>query len=200
MRDQSMAIVAMGAIPRYLSSQYYNHWSLAHLREVEDTSIGSDLKKETGELKITATHSVKFGIKEVSHELDRVLISSIWLREMLAAIENLPLCVSVASASNKMRGFPLIYVNAAFETTTGYYRDEIIGQNCRFLQSNGLETPTGQDEIIAKISHALKEAQPIRIALTNYRKDGSPFHNLLAMKPIMNQVCQINENENVEYL
>lgn len=187
-----MAIVAMGAIPRYLSSHYYKDWSLAHLKVVRDSSKLSEFEGQTEE--IAAEHTPKFGMKEASRELDRVLMSSIWLREMLVAIENLPLCVSVASASNKMRGFPLIYVNTAFETTTGYRRDEIIGQNCRFLQSHGLEVPIGQDENISKISHSLKEAQPIKIALTNYRKDGSSFHNLLAMKPIMDEVCQIHGN------
>jgi PAS domain S-box-containing protein len=32
------------------------------------------------------------------------------------------------------QGFPLVYVNAEFERVTGYPREEIIGQNCRFLQ------------------------------------------------------------------
>ena len=45
-----------------------------------------------------------------------------------------------------------------------------------------------EQESIARISMALKEAQPVRVAITNFRKDGRPFRNLLAMKPIMDQV------------
>lgn len=190
MQDQSMLIVAMGAIPRYLGSQYYDDWSLAQLNVVEDTSMVSELE---GAESSAVARATKFEINEMSAELHRVQMKSIWLQEMLVAVENLSLCVSVASASSKVRGFPLIYINAAFEATTGYHRSEIIGQNCRFLQFNQLKAHVGESESISKISYALKEAKSIKIVLTNYRKDGSAFRNFLAMKPIMNEVCRIKE-------
>ena len=71
----------------------------------------------------------------MTSELDRLLDSTAWLKSLLASIESLPVCVSLAAASKDLRGFPLIYVNESFETTTGYDREEIIGQNCKFLQT-----------------------------------------------------------------
>ena len=65
---------------------------------------------------------------KMSLELEKMLAGTSWLSGLLTSIENLPVCISLAAASRNMRGFPLIYVNAAFETTTGYERSEILGQ------------------------------------------------------------------------
>jgi PAS domain S-box-containing protein len=115
-------------------------------------------------------------------ELDRLIDPGSWLASMLVNVETLPVCVSIATATKQRLGFPLVYVNAAFEKTTGYLRSEIIGQNCRFLQANKAEP-----EAIIRLTNALRDAKPIRLAITNYRKDGIPFKNLLAMKPIFDE-------------
>jgi hypothetical protein len=60
--------------------------------------------------------------------------SGSWLASLLVAVETLPVCVSIASASRDRPGFPLIYVNHFFEVTTGYSRSDIVGRNCKFLQ------------------------------------------------------------------
>jgi hypothetical protein len=54
-----------------------------------------------------------------------------------------------------------------------------VGHNCKFLQS-----ATSEDSQIQKMTEALKSAKPVKVALTNTRKDGSQFMNLLAMKPV----------------
>ena len=49
----------------------------------------------------------------------------------------------------------LIYVNAAFERLTGYSRDEILYQDCRFLQADD------RDQLgRARIRKALAEGRP----------------------------------------
>jgi PAS domain S-box-containing protein len=168
-----MTTVAAGAIPRYLLSIYCCE-SQEPMGSVPATPSPAESREA-----------------EMTKELDKVLVSSNWLREMLAAVENIPICITVAAASMAMPGFPLLYVNSAFESTTGYTRHEIIGQNCRFLQLGKLDGEVAEQESISRLSHSLSEAKPVRVAITNYRKDGTSFSNLLAMKPIMDEVSSV---------
>ncbi|MFV3329222.1 PAS domain S-box protein [Pseudomonas sp. NY15372] len=79
----------------------------------------------------------------------------------------------------------LIYVNAAFERLTGYTRDDILYQDCRFLQGDD------RDQLgRARIRRALAEGQPCREVLRNYRKDGSAFWNELSITPVYNAADQ----------
>ncbi|AYG45607.1 PAS sensor domain-containing protein [Pseudomonas sp. Leaf58] len=80
----------------------------------------------------------------------------------------------------------LIYVNPAFERLTGYYADDILYQDCRFLQGKdhdqvGLET----------IRAAIREGRPCRQVLRNYRKDGSLFWNELSITPVHNEADEL---------
>jgi len=112
-------------------------------------------------------------------ELDLMLENGDWLRSLMAAVEDLPLCVTLATARDDRRGFPLVYVNKAFENVTQYHRTEIVGKNCNFLQGSQAEP-----EQVAMMTKALAAAKPVKVAITNARKDGSEFMNLLAMKPV----------------
>ncbi|WP_087503169.1 PAS domain S-box protein [Pseudomonas sp. SID14000] len=79
----------------------------------------------------------------------------------------------------------LIYVNAAFERLTGYSRDEILYQDCRFLQADD------RDQLgRARIRKALAEGRPCREVLRNYRKDGSAFWNELSITPVRHDTDQ----------
>ncbi|KAJ1436487.1 hypothetical protein B484DRAFT_358721 [Ochromonadaceae sp. CCMP2298] len=125
---------------------------------------------------------VERAIGSVDNQAVDLLGQGSWLASLLVAVETLPVCVSIATASRDRPGFPLIYVNHYFETTSGYLRDEIVGRNCRFLQSG-----RGEAEAIKQLSEALRDAKPIKVSITNYRKDGTPFRNLLSMKPIFSE-------------
>ncbi|BBH48046.1 PAS domain S-box protein [Pseudomonas sp. KU43P] len=81
----------------------------------------------------------------------------------------------------------LIYVNAAFERLTGFSRDEILYQDCRFLQAHD------RDQLgRARIRQALAEGRPCREVLRNYRKDGSLFWNELSITPVRSDTDQRN--------
>jgi PAS domain S-box-containing protein len=74
---------------------------------------------------------------------------------------------------------PLIAVNAAFCTLTGYTEDEVIGRNCRFLR--GPDTENAQTE---KLRSAVHGQHPALAELINYRKDGTPFRNAVMIAPL----------------
>lgn len=73
----------------------------------------------------------------------------------------------------------LIYVNKGFERLTGYSADEILYQDCRFLQNEDRD-----QEGLATIRKALAEGRPCRTVLRNYRKDGTLFWNELSITPV----------------
>jgi PAS domain S-box-containing protein len=76
-------------------------------------------------------------------------------------------------------GFPLTFVNAAFERLTGYRASEVIGRNCRFLQGEDTDPAA-----VAEIAAALREGRETTVVLLNHRRDGTPFHNELRLAPV----------------
>lgn len=80
----------------------------------------------------------------------------------------------------------LVYVNPAFERLTGYSADEILYQDCRFLQ--GADTDITSVKVIRQ---AIDDQSPVRTVLKNYRKDGSVFWNELSVTPFYDELDQI---------
>ncbi|KAG0466221.1 hypothetical protein HPP92_017801 [Vanilla planifolia] len=74
---------------------------------------------------------------------------------------------------------PIMYASAGFFTMTGYSMKEVIGRNCRFLQG----PKTDQTEV-AKIREAIRTGKSYCGRLLNYKKNGTPFWNLLTVTPI----------------
>ena len=80
----------------------------------------------------------------------------------------------------------LIYANPAFERLTGYQADDILYQDCRFLQAGDRDQPG-----LHAIRQAIHEGRACRQILRNYRKDGSLFWNELSITPVFNEADQL---------
>ena len=85
--------------------------------------------------------------------------------------------VTISDATNPEH--PIIYCNRAFESMTGYRREEIIGKNCRFLQGSDTDS-----EALEIIRQALKTESECQVILKNYRKDGTILWNSLSISPV----------------
>lgn len=83
---------------------------------------------------------------------------------------------------------PIIYANDGLVELTGFPRDEIVGQNCRFLQ--GEESDEGPR---AAMRTAIDDAEPVTVELRNYRKDGEMFWNRVSIAPLF------DEDDELEY-
>jgi len=81
---------------------------------------------------------------------------------------------------------PMLYVNRAFESMTGYRSGEVIGLNCRFLQRHDTEQAG-----LASIRSAIKAGASQVSEVRNYRKDGSMFWNQLRISPVRDDAGEV---------
>jgi PAS domain S-box-containing protein len=135
------------------------------------------------------------------------LKTGVWLEDLLASLDDHPYSITVSRqgvaiiessvtvhstessfssvTSGRLTGggagWPLVYVNRAFENLTQYSRQESLGRTCSFLHSE--HTERGQVQLV---SEALRTNMACKVALVNRRKDGSEFLNLLATQPVYN--------------
>ena len=73
-------------------------------------------------------------------------------------------------------GLPIVSVSTGIERLTGYEASEVLGWNCRLLQG-----PATEPDVVKALKHAIRKAEAVEVSLTNYRKDGMPFTNLLSL-------------------
>ncbi|KAK6345101.1 blue light receptor, variant 2 [Orbilia javanica] len=85
---------------------------------------------------------------------------------------------------------PIVYCSATFERLTGYTKHEILGRNCRFLQSPNGDVEKGakrkyvDEESVRYLKQQCDGLDEAQVSLINYRKGGQPFMNLLTTIPI----------------
>ncbi|WLR58355.1 STAS domain-containing protein [Guptibacillus hwajinpoensis] len=74
---------------------------------------------------------------------------------------------------------PIVYTNEGFEKLSGYSTDEIIGNNCRFLQG-----ADSDKETVAQLRTAIQNEEKIKVEIKNYKKNGEFFWNELQIYPV----------------
>ncbi|KAL9058456.1 MAG: hypothetical protein Q9162_001752 [Coniocarpon cinnabarinum] len=74
---------------------------------------------------------------------------------------------------------PIVFASEEFHRTTQYGMSYAIGRNCRFLQG-----PSTNPLSVRRIATAVKEGRDHSETFVNYRRDGSPFLNLLMVAPL----------------
>ncbi|MEM7295052.1 MAG: PAS domain S-box protein [Pseudomonadota bacterium] len=98
--------------------------------------------------------------------------------ELLAAtIESSPSGFAISDATDPNQ--PLIYVNRAFETISGYSASEVVGENCRVLTAEAEEAPER-----VRLRSAVRSKTGGKFLLRNRRKSGELFWNELTLSPV----------------
>ncbi|KAI0346351.1 hypothetical protein BDW22DRAFT_1405233 [Trametopsis cervina] len=94
---------------------------------------------------------------------------------------------------------PVVYASPTFYKLTGYPEHEVLGRNCRFLQSPDGNVQRGEQrrhtapEAVAHMRKSLAADKECQVSLINYRKDGSAFVNLVTVIPLRGGVHNLPE-------
>ncbi|OCL13512.1 hypothetical protein AOQ84DRAFT_282978 [Glonium stellatum] len=75
---------------------------------------------------------------------------------------------------------PVVFASEEFHRTTQYGVSYAIGRNCRFLQG-----PKTNATSVSRLRAAVEAGKETSEVLLNYRRDGSPFMNLLMIAPLL---------------
>ncbi|KAM0752700.1 hypothetical protein T439DRAFT_286870 [Meredithblackwellia eburnea MCA 4105] len=85
---------------------------------------------------------------------------------------------------------PIVYASETFTHLTGYSNSEILGRNCRFLQSpDGIVEPGSKrrytdGNAVYHLKQHITSGKETQASLINYAKGGRPFINLVTCIPI----------------
>jgi diguanylate cyclase (GGDEF)-like protein/PAS domain S-box-containing protein len=94
--------------------------------------------------------------------------------------------VSIVLTDCTLPDNPVVFVNRAFADLTGYSPEESLGGNMRFLQGPGTDAAAA-----GEIREAVARGDSIRREILNYRKDGQPFWNEVAIDPIRDEAGHV---------
>jgi diguanylate cyclase (GGDEF)-like protein/PAS domain S-box-containing protein len=81
---------------------------------------------------------------------------------------------------------PVVYVNAGFETLTGYPASDLVGKNLRLLQSDDRDQDARH-----RLRASMERGETCRVLLRNYRKDGSVFWNEMTIVPLRDDAGRV---------
>lgn len=96
------------------------------------------------------------------------------LRQLSMAVAQSPVSVAIANTEGNLE-----WVNEAFVRSTGYTREEVLGQNPRILQSGKTPRATYED-----MWNHLRQGLPWEGVLYNQRKDGTQYTEMARMSPV----------------
>jgi len=74
---------------------------------------------------------------------------------------------------------PIIYANDAFCSLTGYDESEILGQNCRFLQTDDTDPAR-----VRRLREGIDAEETVSVTIRNRRQDGTRFWNHVTVAPV----------------
>ena len=157
---------------------YYYHYFFYYTAFITLLAIAAVLvfkrtanQLQTANLKLTKA-------KDTEEKISTDLRSKVRKLELLeAVVENSTFGISVSDTN--IHDLPLVYINPAFTSITGYTKEDAIGQNCRFMKG-----PETNEEALIGIREALRNKKVHSVELINYRKNGQKFWNRLTLFPV----------------
>jgi len=154
---------------------FVNHWISKDGRRIKLVwrfSICDDREQQTIGIATDITH---FGTNDVYN-----------FKLLQKAVESSSDGISIIDAQRE--NCPIVYVNKAFESITGYTKEEAVGKSCRFLETE----ETRESRAVKVLCHNLKVGQTTDVLLQCLKKDRSVFYNHLIVSPVLESGQIIN--------
>ncbi|KAM4062890.1 PAS domain-containing protein [Hirsutella rhossiliensis] len=99
--------------------------------------------------------------------------------------------VSLVLCDLELPDTPIVYTSDSFCELTGYSKAEVLGLNCRFLQTppanqtSATRPEANENKAVAQqIRQAVEARREIQVELVNYKKSGERFNNVLSVVPV----------------
>ncbi|GMR18109.1 MAG: hypothetical protein BMS9Abin33_0512 [Gammaproteobacteria bacterium] len=121
------------------------------------------------------------GVEGVARDISQHREAELQMQKMSSALEQSADMVMITDGNGIVE-----YVNPAFEHTTGYSRDEVIGN-----LPNGLKSGVQSVDFYQKLWQKILSGESFRDVFVNRKKDGSLFYEDKAITPIKNTQGQI---------
>jgi PAS domain S-box-containing protein len=115
-----------------------------------------------------------FALETLRRSERRAWVAQEEARKLLRAVEQSPVSVMITDPKGMIE-----WVNPNFTRTTGYGRDEVIGQNPRLLRSHATPQETYRDLWVT-----IGSGQEWRGEMCNRRKDGSLYWESMTVAPV----------------
>ena len=172
-------LLAAIALVSILTARYYIYglieaWTREITGAIDSVAAGRLQTRIRRFSRVQELLAVEQGINHMASELQK---RDVDLRRLSTAVEQSPEAIVITDTAVRIE-----YVNDAFLRSSGYAREEVLGQNPRIL-NRGLTPPATYTAMWA----ALQSGQPWRGELVNTRKDGSTYVELTTIAPIFDE-------------
>ncbi|KXS17347.1 hypothetical protein M427DRAFT_259727 [Gonapodya prolifera JEL478] len=90
----------------------------------------------------------------------------------------------------KLPDYPIVHISENFTRLTGYSLSQVLGRNCRFLQSPDGRVQRGavrlhcDNAVIYDMKKSVERHEECQYTQVNYKQDGTPFVNLITIIPL----------------
>jgi len=108
----------------------------------------------------------------------------------MVEIGNIDSSCALILCDSQAADMPIVYCSEGFQHLTGYSQNEVLGRNCRFLQSPdgvvqpGVKRRHVDDEEIYKLKSNIIARKETQTVVVNYKKGGAAFTNVLTTVPV----------------
>lgn len=155
-----------------------------------DNVPGSSISNPTPDANTISSDFVKRAYSSTGFDLLGVLLKVMTRPKPKIEIGPVDLSCSFTVSDARHPDQPIVHCSDTFCQLTGYDRSEVLGRNCRFLQSPtghveaGSERHETDNGAVQHIKKNLSRNKECQVSLINYKKNGFPFINLVTIVPI----------------